>query len=609
MIGTGSRQLEGAVDRARPAPTFADYAAMAICPALIVAAVESLVFFLIELGYGGSYTGRLRWTLFWFVVAMVLVSRIAIEKGRQHAGIYGLGLAAATAVVLLQYVGNHLVAWCLLGLIWWATSKLTWDCTVIDDEVDASGEGLLQAAKLDEQSTKAALEPEDDQREVRTSAGASPRSKGAGVVATSASNVPRTKSRREQAGAGAKGGRVGPDGASPRKGPVAQPHAPGRWVLYFSLGALPVFGIGQRLIPLSDPAARLYAFLLLLLYVVAALGLLLLTSFLGLRRYLRQRHLQMPPAMSGSWVGLGAGIGLAVVLLCLFLPRPNADWPLLAGIDRLVGPGPANRRVAESSAEESGAKPSGQASAKRAQGEDTASAEASGSAPGQSSRSTASEQDGSPRASGPKQEGTGSKGVSGGQRVSSPQLRRVSRHLVTFVTYAALLVLAVVLLTKYRRDLMLELRDLWRALRDFWYGLFGRRAPATAGARSNPEGPVTAPERPFSAFRDPFAAGDATEMSVQELIVHTFRALEAWARGLECERHAEQTPLEFGEALAVQAPELGPEAQEAARLYACVAYGHSPSLPPCESVLQILWSKMTLNFRGFGQAAAKQGTR
>ena len=38
---------------------------------------------------------------------------------------------------------------CLLGLIWWATNKLTWDCTVIEDDQDASGEGLLQATKLD----------------------------------------------------------------------------------------------------------------------------------------------------------------------------------------------------------------------------------------------------------------------------------------------------------------------------------------------------------------------------------------------------------------------------------------------------------------------------
>jgi len=64
---------------------------------------------------------------------MVLVSRIAIEKGYDQAGIYGLGLAAATAFVVTQYVDDYLGVWRILGLIWWATNKLTWDCTVIDD--------------------------------------------------------------------------------------------------------------------------------------------------------------------------------------------------------------------------------------------------------------------------------------------------------------------------------------------------------------------------------------------------------------------------------------------------------------------------------------------
>ena len=108
----------------RPSRTFADYAAVAVCPVLIMLAVGSLVFFLVEIGYAGSQLGKLRWTLFWFVLAMVLVSRIAIEKGSDYAGVYGVGLAAATAFMLSQYVGNHLGVWLLLGLIWWATNKL-----------------------------------------------------------------------------------------------------------------------------------------------------------------------------------------------------------------------------------------------------------------------------------------------------------------------------------------------------------------------------------------------------------------------------------------------------------------------------------------------------
>src|SRR5262245_45553610 len=100
-----------------PRKTFADYAAVAVCPALIMLMVGSLIFFLLVISYSGSHVGELRWTFFWFVVAMVLVSRIAIEKGSAHAGVFGFCLAAATAFMLLQYVEVNLWMWILLGLI------------------------------------------------------------------------------------------------------------------------------------------------------------------------------------------------------------------------------------------------------------------------------------------------------------------------------------------------------------------------------------------------------------------------------------------------------------------------------------------------------------
>ena len=96
MNRTSSNVL-GAHDRLRPHRTFGDYAATAICPLLIILVVGSFVFFLVEIGYAGSQQGKLRWTLFWFVIAMVMVSRIAIEKGYDHAGIYGLGLGLQPA--------------------------------------------------------------------------------------------------------------------------------------------------------------------------------------------------------------------------------------------------------------------------------------------------------------------------------------------------------------------------------------------------------------------------------------------------------------------------------------------------------------------------------
>ena len=49
----------------RPQKTLADYVAIAISPALIMALVGSLVFFLLEVVYQGRYQGSLQHILFY----------------------------------------------------------------------------------------------------------------------------------------------------------------------------------------------------------------------------------------------------------------------------------------------------------------------------------------------------------------------------------------------------------------------------------------------------------------------------------------------------------------------------------------------------------------
>ncbi len=133
----------------KPAKTAADYMAIAVCPALIMVLVGSLVFFLVQIGFAGERIGLIRWTLFWFVFAMVLVSRIAIQQSAGAAFLYGLALALATSTMLSRYIGFMWGVWLLLALIWWASNKIVWDCTFIDDDQDASGQGLLQISRLD----------------------------------------------------------------------------------------------------------------------------------------------------------------------------------------------------------------------------------------------------------------------------------------------------------------------------------------------------------------------------------------------------------------------------------------------------------------------------
>ena len=103
----------------------------------------------------------------------------------------------------------------------------------------------------------------------------------------------------------------------------------GRWVVYFSLAALPLFGLGQALIPAEDTGRRRYSFLLMTVYVASGLGLLLTTTLLGLRRYLRQRKLQMPAAMTGLWLGVGAAIIAAFLFVAALLPLSHPEYSLI----------------------------------------------------------------------------------------------------------------------------------------------------------------------------------------------------------------------------------------------------------------------------------------
>jgi hypothetical protein len=592
----------------RPSRTFADYTAVAVCPVLIMLAVGSLVFFLVEIGYAGSQLGKLRWTLFWFVLAMVLVSRIAIEKGSEHAGVYGVGLAAATAIMLSLYVGNHLGVWLLLGLIWWATNKLTWDCTVIDDDQDASGEGLLQATKLDPQGVppaQNAIPGENSPNQLVQCSSETGRdafhhvpmqadSQGRGgtrpyqhsdVHGEVAGSLPPVPERKPPAKSKPAKPSWWKAMFGKRSAGASQPHAPGLWVIYFSLGALPVFGLGQGLFPVQDVAGRRYGFILLCVYLAAVLGLLLLTSFLGLRRYLRQRHLKMPPAMAATWVTTGSVVAVGILVGCILLPRPNADWSLTAMIDRL------GDRPRESSQES------------KDEGQQEGSKEFESSERQAGAQTEGESQQGRPAEKLDRKKESPS-AARASERVKPqatpappalPPSPRAPLRLLRIALYAVLVLLVLIVTWKYKERLFGMLREFCRALRDFWRNLFASRQ---AGPQLKESGDREHAAHPFAAFSNPFASGEAGRMSLQELIVYSFNGLEAWATERRCGRRPDQTPFEFSELLGEQVPELAFEVRQVTRLYVQVAFAKASSPAGCEPVLEALWNKM--NSTGLG---------
>ncbi|MCE2814823.1 MAG: DUF4129 domain-containing protein [Planctomycetaceae bacterium] len=263
-------------------PTSFDYALAALSPVLIILMIGSLVYFLITTLYQGDFHARLMWILGLFTMASVLITRIAIEQSRAQSLTYLGLLSAATLFVaprffVLEGILAPLSIPILIGflaLIVFLADRITMDCTSVDDAQDSHGYGLLQSLGLLKRSDSVSANPE------------------------SADNKGRN-------------------------------HNPGVWILYFALLALPIFGLGQFFLP-SGQAQRI-ALGCLVIYLSAALALLVMISLLSLRQYVRQRDVEMQTGMSWSWLASGIGSVLGLVVLMAILPLPmlgTSNWEL-----------------------------------------------------------------------------------------------------------------------------------------------------------------------------------------------------------------------------------------------------------------------------------------
>jgi hypothetical protein len=549
--------------------TLADYVVIAVSPALIMALVGSLVFFLAEVVGAGQYRDSLLWVLFFFVFAAVLIARISMSAGiSERAGLYGGVLALVVWLALQRFVtyaeGTPLAEWGwalnlgLIAVIWWSSHRLTWDCTLIDDRVDASGVGLLQEAGLT--ASRAAPPAPEKKKGKRTSETT--------LFGDWWQRYERYRAERRQA------------------------RAPGVWVVYFSLAALPLYGLGQALIPAADGAWRRYVFWLMTIYVASGLGLLLTTSFLGLRRYLRQRKLEMPPAMAGVWMLFGIALIGALLLAGTFLPRPTAEYALVRlpwrgdaeelNASRAAmrgdspGKGEGKPLVAKDDAEQPGSGKSDKAASDSpAPAGDKAGGQAKGSRP---KNPSSDKTDAPPRGSSPPEL------LPSAASGLAPLLKKIVLGL--FGLLLALVLLRALLaflanFTAWARALL----DAWDA---FWRGV--QRLVPKARTEADEAVPAPRPPRPFATFTDPFASGQAGGMSPEELVCYSFEALEAWARERGLPRAPGETALEFVERLSEEFPALEAGVRQLGTTYAAVAYSRLPSVPPGDrAMLRELW--------------------
>ena len=299
--------------------TAADYAAIAVAPLLIFFMISSLANFLMLVFYQGPNPLRVAWIVLMFTMGFVGIARIAIEQDRAYSLGYAAVLGVAGFLSMTRFVGSPIFCAFILAVIAYLADRIVDDCTLIDDSVDSSGQGLVDfGRKAFKKQIKLAKEAQ------RQSAKTDPLSQAGEVTRDESSRNDDSKATRPASGGG--------DPKRPRGG-RGRKSQPGRTVMYLAIAALPLFGLGQFMLR-DDPLSWQRAQWLLAVYLFSSFSLLVTTSFLGLRRYLRQRGVDMPANVSIGWLAGGVLMTAAIISLAYFIPMPGqtiasvpmSDW-------------------------------------------------------------------------------------------------------------------------------------------------------------------------------------------------------------------------------------------------------------------------------------------
>ena len=278
---------------------FREWVFAVVGPVLIILLLGSLVFFLMEVFYQGDYPVAVHYVYGLFTVASVLISRISIVEGLERARLFGAALLLA--MLIKTGLGFHSI---IVLIAWWSASKLVWDCTFVDNSRDVSSQGMIQLAthslrkfyrrfwrgEKDTESTKHdegpadALATHQDEAEIY----GDPREPLWRRILLSRKNS----------------------------------NTPGLWAFFFCVAGLPIFGLGQLFIE-NDYSTRSFCTWLFAVYMFSALGLMMVSSLIGLLRYLKSRNATMPDSIARSWVLIGTLFAFVVLGVSWMLPRPT----------------------------------------------------------------------------------------------------------------------------------------------------------------------------------------------------------------------------------------------------------------------------------------------
>jgi hypothetical protein len=312
--------------------------------------------------------------------------------------------------------------------------------------------------------------------------------------------------------------------------------------------------------------------------------LLLTTTLLGLRRYLRRRKVRMPPAMTGLWLGIGAAMIAGFLFVAALLPLSHPRYSLIP-IQPLGSADASASRFAmrSESAGKGEGRGGGEGKAENAKDGAGGKGQEGGKEAGQNGKP---EGQGGDKAGGQSKAGQSAEGKGGGDQKTdrsndshetySPPTSAFAA-LANILKWIALVILAIIValivlwfVARHLAEASAWARKLFEALSAFWRSLFGGSAPETEAVEETVV--VQKRPRPFAAFHNPFADGSAAGKSPDALVRYSFAALEAWAFERDLPRRPDETPLEFAERVGAEVEALAADAGQLTALYARLAY-------------------------------------
>lgn len=615
--------------------TLTDWLMIAISPLLIMMMVGSFAFFLIEVFYLGQYSGRMSYTMFFFVFAIVLIARISIEEGYRKAAGYAALLGAATLFALDAY-GDYppgilktlspLINLLILVMIWWTSNKLTWDCTHFDETRRASGRGVLAAVGLDP-TTNPRPNVDDPELELQVQ--------------------PKKTAKPEEGLLGwfSRWNKHSDD--QNRK-----PHTAGTWVLYLSLAAIPIFGLGQALIPASDTARRRATLMQMTVFVGSALALLATTSLLGLRKYLRERNARIPNSMTYGWLGIGALLIVIFVGVSMVLPRPNSETALVdfsrqktksrdaskfaqvndsdagkgegtQGTKTENDPG-AKQTQKNPDAKQPGPKDpnakqqsgDGKEQSKNSGNQNSDSKDQSqkgdksqnkdGSEPSKDKQQNSKQKEQSQQKkdaqkdeqskekNNEKQQDDADRKQENKSERTEPRASQMLEAIGNFLKWLVWIAIAIAVIAGviyFILNYLSEFTTWAKNLLDWLKNLFKRKSPSESASDDDPVRPevgkVILPS--FADFSNPFRDGRAKALPVGQVIEYSFHALNGWACDQECGRKPGETPHEFVARLKELYPDLAELVEPLANNYSQAAFSQKPLPEVALSNARRLW--------------------